>query len=248
MNETLLSKLKPAYQTEARKQEAMAAIPVFQNESFFHGDNEKYRKMYNWMAHVYDFGETLGKLRYGKVVNDFRRELVSKLEWENGKSVLYVSIGTGLDLKFVPDDVDFSSLDIVGVDISLGMLKKCQKSFRKHTNISLINCCAEELPFLDNCFDIVFHVGGINFFNDKQAAINEMIRVAKPGTKLLISDETQDHIDNQYNKVPVSKKYYENQIFDLSELEELIPSDAQEKKTELLWDNKFYAITFRKIS
>lgn len=33
-------------------------------------------------------------------------------------------------------------------------------------------------------FDTVFHVGGINFFNDRARAISEMIRVARPGTKL----------------------------------------------------------------
>jgi len=38
---------------------------------------------------------------------------------------------------------------------------------------------------------VVFHFGGINFFNDKAAAIREMIRVAKPGTKFVIGDENE---------------------------------------------------------
>ena len=48
---------------------------------------------------------------------------------------------------------------------------------------------AECLPFADESFDVVFHVGGINFFNDRAKAIREMIRVAKPGSKILIADE-----------------------------------------------------------
>jgi ubiquinone/menaquinone biosynthesis C-methylase UbiE len=40
-------------------------------------------------------------------------------------------------------------------------------------------------------FDGVFHVGGINFFNNKEAAMAEMIRVAKPGARILIADETE---------------------------------------------------------
>lgn len=75
-------------------------------------------------------------------------------------------------------------------------------------------------------FDVVFHVGGINFFNDKQKAINEMLRVAKPSTKIMIADETTD--------------------FDLTQIENCIPETVQEKKTRLLWDNRFYCITFRK--
>jgi len=46
----------------------------------------------------------------------------------------------------------------------------------------------------------VFHVGGINFFSDKARAIREMLRVAKPGSKIIIADETSDFIDQQYKK------------------------------------------------
>lgn len=49
---------------------------------------------------------------------------------------------------------------------------------------------AEALPYRDNSFESVFHVGGINFFNDKRKAIEEMIRIAKPGARILIADET----------------------------------------------------------
>jgi ubiquinone/menaquinone biosynthesis C-methylase UbiE len=110
----------------------------------------------------------------------------------------------------------------------------------------LFNCCAEDLPFRDNSFDIVFHVGGINFFSDKQKAIDEMIRVAKENTKLLIADETNDLIDKQYKKSSVTKKYYHDKTIDLSEIEKLIPSTVNEKKTDILRKGKFYCITFRK--
>jgi len=46
------------------------------------------------------------------------------------------------------------------------------------------------LLFVDGIFDVVFRVGGINFFNDKARAIAEMIRVARPGTKIVIVDES----------------------------------------------------------
>ena len=40
-------------------------------------------------------------------------------------------------------------------------------------------------------FDVVFHMGGINFFNDKAQALQEMVRVAKPETKFVIVGETE---------------------------------------------------------
>jgi ubiquinone/menaquinone biosynthesis C-methylase UbiE len=73
--------------------------------------------------------------------------------------------------------------------IDVPLAKKLLKRWK--INGTLVHCEGENLPFADNSFDVVFHCGGINFFNDKQKAILEMIRVAKPGTKLQIVDETE---------------------------------------------------------
>ncbi len=241
------SKLKPEYKIGVQNYKDSDNIQKFLNDKFVVGDNEKYMKMYNWISYGYDFVETVvGRLKYGKTINKLRNDIISKLEWRNNISILYVSIGTGKDLEFIPKFIDTKTLDIVGADISIEMLKKCKKKFSRQINISLVNCCAEDLPFNDNEFDIVFHVGGINFFNDKRLAIQEMIRVAKKGTKILIADETQDFIDNQYKKSNLSKKYFKGQNFDLKELEMNVPNDVSELNTALMWDNKFYCITFRK--
>ena len=174
-----------------------------------------------------------------------RSETISKLEWRDNCSVLYVSIGTGKNLQFIPETVNQKTLDITGADISMGMLKKCNKKFGRTLNLSLINCCAEDLPFNDNEFDIVFHVGGINFFNDKSLAIKEMIRVAKKGAKILIADETADYIESQYKKSKLSKKYFQDKTFDFKEITSHIPECVKDLETTLLWDAKFYCITFK---
>ncbi|MFD2876294.1 hypothetical protein ACFTAO_10545 [Paenibacillus rhizoplanae] len=54
----------------------------------------------------------------------------------------------------------------------------------------------------------MYHVGGINYFSDPHAAVLEMIRVAKPGTRLMIADETQKLVKGTYGKVPVVKGYF----------------------------------------
>ena len=203
MKDRIKTKLKDEFHNSDKLKNA---IPNFINNKYLSGDNEKYMKMYNWMSRGYDIVETVvGKLKYGNEIDKMRKVIMDRLEWRDNISVLYVSIGTGKDLKFIPNNIDKSSLNICGADISLGMLKKCQKNYHKKMDISLINCCAEDLPFKDNSFDIVFHVGGINFFNDKQAALNEMYRVAKSGTQLLIADETNDLINQQYKKSSLSK-------------------------------------------
>jgi ubiquinone/menaquinone biosynthesis C-methylase UbiE len=247
MDNTLKAKLRPEYQDEDSDNNMVDGIHVFLNEKYVTGDNQKYMKMYDWMSKGYDLAETIiGKIKYGNAINDMRRQIISKLEWRDNCSVLYVSIGTGKDLQFIPELINTKSLDIVGADISLGMLGKCKKKFSGKLNLSLINCCAEDLPFKDNEFDVVFHVGGINFFDDKALAIQEMIRVAKKDTKILIADETADYIEKQYKKSNLSKKYYQNEPFDFKDIESAIPNDVRDLETELMWKNKFYCITFRK--
>lgn len=109
-----------------------------------------------------------------------------------------------------------------------------------------MHCNAEDLPFADNIFDVVFHVGGINFFSDRQKAVNETPRIAKPGTKIMIADETADFIRKQYRKSIFTRSYFQDSDFDLSQIENCIPDAVQEKKAQLLWDNRFYCTTFRK--
>lgn len=241
-------RLKEKLRTESQMDNKLVDdIPVFLNDKFVTGDNQKYMKMYDWMSKGYDLAETIvGRLKYGNAINQMRSEMISKLEWRDNCSVLYVSIGTGKDLQFIPELINKKSLDIVGADISMGMLRKCRKKYKNQLNLSLINCCAEDLPFKDNEFDLVFHVGGINFFNDKALAIQEMIRVAKKDSRILIADETADYIEKQYKKSNLSKKYFQGETFDFKDIESAIPAEVKDLKTELLWNDKFYCITFRK--
>ena len=74
--------------------------------------------------------------------------------------------------------------------------------------------------------------------------MQEMLRVAKPGTKILIADETADYVDQQYKKNHFSKDYFKDATVDLSEIENAVPSEVRKKWN--FWDCKFYALTFRK--
>jgi ubiquinone/menaquinone biosynthesis C-methylase UbiE len=96
---------------------------------------------------------------------------------------------------------------------------------------------------------VVFHNGGINFFNDKETAIKEMIRVAKPGTKVLISDETEKLIREQFDKYPFSERNYRNRKGAVTVPIDLIPRGMEDLEfNDSLWDGKYYSITFRKPS
>jgi SAM-dependent methyltransferase len=90
----------------------------------------------------------------------------------------------------------------------------------------------------------VFHVGGINFFNDRARAIREMIRVARPGSLLLISDETEKHVKGVYEKQPGG--LFKNRKEPVSPPIDLVPPEMTEVHLEVLRGGDTYALTFRK--
>jgi ubiquinone/menaquinone biosynthesis C-methylase UbiE len=166
------------------------------------------------------------------------------LEVKPGDSVLETSVGTGRNFPYLPQGVK-----LFGLDLSAEMLANCQANLRRWEMDADLFCGnAESLPFADNSFDVVFHVGGINFFNDRAKAIREMIRVAKPGRRILIADETEKHVKDAYERFPITGRYFKNRKEAVTAPVDLVPADMQEIHLETLWEGRFYALTFRKPS
>ena len=213
-------------------------IPLFLKEGDVTGDNKKYQKFYDkvgvFTGSVFWFFCRLFRL---DTVSQ-RKDLLSDLFIKPGDKVLETSIGAGANIPPLEPRAHY-----VGVDISMGMLQACQKYILlRPYDLQLIHANAEYLPFKDNSFDVVFHFGGINFFNDKARAIKEMIRVAKPGAKIFIGDETQQHVDSWYKKIPFVKRYYQDAIPVVIPTD-LIPSHMINLKMSYKWDDSMYVIT-----
>ncbi len=130
------------------------------------------------------------------------------------------------------------------------MLINCQANLgRWHLPADLFLGNAECLPFADSSFDVVFHVGGINFFNDRTKAIREMIRVARPGSRILIADETEEHVKAAFERGPITSLFYRNRKEAVTAPIDLVPADMLETHLEIInvvGKNRFYALTFRK--
>lgn len=217
-------------------------IPVFLNDNDILGLNKKYQKMYDRMAPIYDLYEKILTLFMHVDQGKIRGQFLNELEIKDGNNVLEVSMGTGLNFKFLPKTANY-----YGLDISWKMLKKCQKNLKKwKLYAELFRGEAENLPFRDESFDVVFHVGGINFFNDKAQAIREMIRVAKSGTKFVIVDETEKHTKTIYEKTPLMDKFYKNVGENLSVPVDSIPAGMLDVQVKDVWGGHFYCLTFRK--
>jgi ubiquinone/menaquinone biosynthesis C-methylase UbiE len=216
-------------------------IPVFLDESALTGPNQKYERFYNQIARFYDVSLKLFARLEGGSERKFRYEYLRELELRYGDRVLEVSIGTGANLHYLPSNARY-----YGLDISWGMLQQCQRNLKKwRRDAELFLGDAEALPFEDSMFDVVFHVGGINAFSDRAQAINEMIRVARPGTKIVIVDETAKLL-KAFAWMPWARQLLREYGDRLVAPVALVPAGMNEVQTHEISKGKMYCLSLRK--
>lgn len=73
---------------------------------------------------------------------------------------------------------------VVVSDLSFPMLVQAKRK----RNLLLVQSCAERLPFEKDTFDRVLVVDALHHFYDQRQAVREIIRVLKPGGRLVIEE------------------------------------------------------------
>jgi ubiquinone/menaquinone biosynthesis C-methylase UbiE len=221
------------------------SIPVLLDQADVGPQNLKMQRMYKWMARGFDLADRLANLVTRGALAKFRRLMASRLALKPGDRLLYTSIGTGLDLPYLAEQVSLDAIELVGLDLSLEMLRKCQAKLRPHEKTSmLVQANAERLPFADGTFDAVWHVGGINLFDRPALAVREMLRVARPGALILIADETKDVVRKQYQKNPLTRPYCKNMPTDFDP-RAWVPPEIANPDYEELAKGRIYFLTFK---
>lgn len=100
-----------------------------------------------------------------------------------GQHVLDVACGTGVLTCQAAEQVGNAGR-IVGLDINNEMLDVART---KEQRIEWQHGPAEALPFEDASFDAVVSQFGFMFFEDRRAALTEMMRVLRPGGQLAVA-------------------------------------------------------------
>ena len=210
------------------------------------GLNQRLARFYNRFSRFETILDWLSFLPMGGE-RKARAEILHRLELNNGR-VLEVSIGSGGNLPYLFESSKAG--DIYGLDISAAQLSNCHRLVTSRGwPVDLFLGKAEELPFESDSFDSVFHIGGINFFSEKKRAIDEMIRVARPGSKIVIADESE-HVARVVARFLRLSRSTQDKEVDTSIPVHLVPETMKEIRVDGIWKTHGqyhgYCLEFRK--
>jgi demethylmenaquinone methyltransferase / 2-methoxy-6-polyprenyl-1,4-benzoquinol methylase len=162
----------------------MSATTKRRDEAQILADKSRTPRMFNSIAHRYDF---LNHALSLNVDRRWRRLLVESCGVKPGEHVLDVATGTGdVAIEFARRT---HAARIVGLDPSTGMLDVARTKVaadERARRIELIEGNALALPFADGSFDVVTIAFGLRNLPDYPRGVREMARVLKPGGGLTV--------------------------------------------------------------
>jgi ubiquinone/menaquinone biosynthesis C-methylase UbiE len=200
---------------------------------------ENFRKRF--YSHVYDIS-TLIEFAFCGGEKKARHECLDRLDVKPRSRILEIGIGTGSNLPYVSSS--FQEGRFFGIDISASMIRYCRKKLdRWGCPAEIFIARAERLPFKEGSFDVVFQIGSINIFEDKRGAIEEMIRVSRPGTKVVIADETEKA--NRLRDSFILPRLLCKGREDSTPPIDLVPRTMHDIKLESIWNGYGYCVEFR---
>lgn len=219
-------------------------IPHFAPVSEQTGLNRRFAGMYDRTARIYNLLSRLTFAALGMNEDKARGGLISRLDLR-GRRLLEISMGPGTNLKHIYSG-GFTG-DIFGLDLSTGQLKQCRRlAQRKGWQVELVQGNAERLPFREGIFDRILNAGAINFYTDPKAAMDEMVRVAAPGAKVVIADESERGAKSYEKTIPGFTSSFEQGRKAVRVPRELVPEGMLEVGVSEIWKGWFYCLEFRK--
>ncbi|AJQ93116.1 bifunctional demethylmenaquinone methyltransferase/2-methoxy-6-polyprenyl-1,4-benzoquinol methylase UbiE [Gynuella sunshinyii] len=146
---------------------------------------QRVAEVFHSVAARYDLMNDLMSMGIHRLWKRFTIELSGV---RKGHSVLDIAGGTG-DLTTLFSKLVGPQGNVVLADINASMLQVGRDRLLDRgvaDNIEFVQANAECLPFPDNHFDCVSIAFGLRNVTNKQAALESMLRVLKPGGRLLV--------------------------------------------------------------
>ena len=116
----------------------------------------------------------------------WRRKAINQLRSIPVKKIIDIATGTG---DFAIAALKLNPEEVIGLDISAGMLAVGEQKMRKNKVDSIIKMQlgdSENIPYDSNYFDALTVGFGVRNFENLELGLTEMLRVLKPGGKAVI--------------------------------------------------------------
>ena len=134
----------------------------------------KVKKRYDLTADMYDarYAEEQKAKYHAALANSEPKGLV-----------LDVGCGSGLFL----DQLSLKTSEVVGIDISKGLLLKARERAKKLVNVTLVQADADHLPFEDGQFDGIYSFTVLQNMPTPRVTLLEARRTARDGSMLVVA-------------------------------------------------------------
>jgi len=151
------------------------------------GKKQQIADMFDRIAARYDF---LNRFLSGGIDIYWRRRAIRELG--RGGHILDVATGTG-DMAIMLTKY-LSPVRVTGIDISKGMLEIGRQKIARlklEDRVALMEGDSEAIRFPDNHFDAITVAFGVRNFENLEKGLQEMLRVLKPGGRLVVLEFSQ---------------------------------------------------------
>ncbi len=161
---------------------------------------EQVADMFNRIAGRYD---TMNRVLSARTDIQWRKKAILRLKKDDPKMILDIATGTA-DMSIMACKL-LNPGKVVGIDISQQMLEEGRKKVEKEhlvDKIELLRGDSEAINFNENTFDAVMAAFGVRNFENLEKGLSEMLRVLKPGGKIVIlefSKPKQTAVRGLYN-------------------------------------------------
>jgi demethylmenaquinone methyltransferase / 2-methoxy-6-polyprenyl-1,4-benzoquinol methylase len=160
---------------------------------------QKVAQVFSSVASSYDIMNDLMSMGLHRI---WKKIAVSHSHVKPGYKILDIASGTGdLAASFANlASNDIKKGEVWATDINADMLAEGQKRLLNQGLIlNYAVCNAEQLPFVDNYFDVVSVSFGLRNMTNKDVALQQMYKVLKPGGRLIILEFS--HVNKGFQKI-----------------------------------------------